>query len=436
MISYIVSIERQGTLYAAGRLEGEDASDTCFHYLPEYLNDEDARPISVSLPLQEEAFSVSQTEIFFESLLPEGFTRRSVAHWMHSDEKDYLRLLHGLGRECIGAVRISEDGEEQTAAYKEISENEIKALAAEGATKSAELVTKSHLSLAGASGKAGLYFDAKNSQWFLPGGTAPSTHIVKQSHVRLDSLVTNEQLSLLTAYRCGITVPKSFIINTGAGRDDEVLFATRRFDRMFTPGCKKVNGLPCPNRLHQEDFAQALSIPASEKYEKGLENRSESHMKRMFDLLRRYSSDPITDQLRLWDVITFNYLLGNTDAHVKNFSLLYSQDLKAIRLAPAYDILSTTVYSQSTREMAFSIGGAQSVDEISRESFRKAAREAGLGEKMALRRYDTITEKFKAALHSSARELTAAGFPMARDIEERILKTGGINSPNNRKGLL
>ena len=427
MISYIVSIERGGNLTAVGRLQGNNAADTCFYYLPEYMNDLDAMPLSVSLPLQDEPFSAKQTEVFFESLLPEGFTRRSVAHWMHSDENDYLKLLHGLGRECIGAVRISEEGEEQDASYKQISEQEIKALAAEGATKSAELVTKSHLSLAGASGKAGLYYDAEGRRWFLPGGSAPSTHIVKQSHVRLDSLVTNEQLSLLTAYRCGITVPRSFIINTGSGRDEEVLFATKRFDRVFRPGGKVVDGLPCPARLHQEDFAQALSIAPAEKYENKSDNPSGGHMKRMFDVLRKYSSDPITDQLRLWDIITFNYLLGNTDAHVKNFSLLYSPDLKAMRLAPAYDILSTTVYSQSTREMAFSIGGARSIDEVSLDSLRKAAREAGLGARMAMRRYETMAGKFKAALHKSARELNAAGFPMAADIEDRILKSGGIS---------
>ena len=62
----------------------------------------------------------------------------------------------------------------------------MKALAAEGAQKSAEIVTRSHLSLTGASGKVGLYYDTAGNQWYLPQGTAPSTHIVKQSHVRLE----------------------------------------------------------------------------------------------------------------------------------------------------------------------------------------------------------------------------------------------------------
>ena len=91
----------------------------------------------------------------------------------------------------------------------------MKELAAEGAQKSAEIVTKSHLSLTGASGKVGLYYDVVNDHWYLPQGTAPSTHIVKQSHVRLEGIVTNEQLSMMTAAKCGIDVPESFIMTWG-----------------------------------------------------------------------------------------------------------------------------------------------------------------------------------------------------------------------------
>ena len=212
-----VSIERNGTMVPVGAIIGSDPSDACFAYLPEYAQGPDAAPLSISLPLQEEPFSAKQTSQFFEGLLPEGFTRRSVAQWMHVDEEDYLSILHGLGRECLGAICITEPGEVLEASYERITEQQVKELAAEGATKSAELVTKSHLSLTGASGKVGLYYSADRDAWFLPWGTAPSTHIVKQSHVRLDGIVTNEQLALSTAARCSITIPNSFIVNTGAG---------------------------------------------------------------------------------------------------------------------------------------------------------------------------------------------------------------------------
>ena len=156
-----------------------------------------------------------------------------------------------------------------------------------------------------------------------------------------------------------------------------MLFATERFDRQFSPESKRIDGLRCPLRLHQEDFAQAMGIPASEKYEK----EPRGYLCGMFEVLRRFSADPISDQLKLWDILVFNHLIGNTDSHIKNFSLLYSPNQKTVRLAPAYDIVSTVVYPESTREMAFFIGGALLLDDLSRDSFRLAAKEVGLDRK-------------------------------------------------------
>ena len=418
---YQISIERDGRMVPVGSISGESYRTATFSYIGEYLDDRNAVPVSISLPLQRESFSAEQTRRFFEGLLPEGFTRRSVAQWLHLDENDYLSILHQLGRECLGAVRVTAEGEEQSASYEMVTEQQVKALAAEGAQKSAEIVTKSHLSLTGASGKVGLYYDEAGSRWYLPEGTAPSTHIVKQSHVRLEGIVTNEQLSMMAAAKCGIEVPQSFIIDLGSGNDSEVLYATRRYDRTFEGSVNMITGLPCPLRLHQEDFSQAMGISSADKYEK----RNAGYMRRMFEILRQYSSNPIADQQRLWDMIVFCYLLGNTDAHIKNFSLLYGKDLRSIRLAPAYDMVSTTVYESSTREMAFSIGSALSIDDITENSFIEASEEVHLGKRFAVGRYHYICNHFREALRDAAAELSEAGFSKAKEMEDRILRAGG-----------
>jgi serine/threonine-protein kinase HipA len=75
--------------------------------------------------------------------------------------------------------------------------------------------------------------------------------------------------------------------------------------------------------------------------------------------------------------------------------------------------------------MAFFIGGALLLDDLTRDSFRLAAKEVGLGERMAMRRFDALREHFRPALHAAAEELAAAGFPKALELEQRILETGG-----------
>jgi serine/threonine-protein kinase HipA len=411
-------MERDGNKIQVGSLVCETAADAVFSYDRDYLKSGDAVPISLSLPLQEEPFNAQQTRIYFEGLLPEGFTRQSVARWMHVDEQDYISILHGLGQECLGAIQIAEQDTEVESSYESLSMNQVKNLAKEGATRSAQIVTKTHLSLTGASGKVGLYYDEAGARWYLPMGNAPSTHIVKQSHVRLNGIVTNEQLSLMTAEALGISVPQSFIINTGSAKDEEILFATKRYDRIMDGAGNTISGLPCPYRLHQEDFAQALGIPSAEKYERNFRG----YMKAMFELLRTSSSNPIEDRIMLWKIIVFNYLIGNTDNHVKNYSLLYSKDMKSVRLAPAYDIVSTVIYEESTRDMAFHIGGEYCIDRMTAHTFRNAAAEVGLGEKMAMKYYEDMCNTFESALKESAYRLKQMGFQNAADIQERILR--------------
>lgn len=420
-----VQIEVKGAFKQIGEIVGTSSDDARFTYTESYLKDPESRAVSISMPLEQQSFSVESTRNFFEGLLPEGFTRRCVAEWLHRDEKDYLAILAGLGQECLGAIKIIDESRAVLPSkYKELTSEEVKKLAQEGATESAEMVTKSHLSLTGASGKVGLYYDEQKDKWYLPIGEAPSTHIVKQSHIRLKRIVANEQLCLLTAKNLGIEIPQSFIIKTESNEAEDVLFATKRYDRRMQSNGRKLNGMNIPYRLHQEDFSQALGIPASEKYEKD----GGSYLSKMFGILRDYSASPIEDQLKLWDICVFNFLIGNTDNHIKNLSLLYGKDLKTIRLAPAYDIVSTMVYESSTENMALSIGGDYSIRKITEESFAKEATKAGLGVKMAMKRLDTLRKNFVEALNTGAQVLEEQGFEGTKDIAEQIMSCGGIRN--------
>ena len=417
MRHYNVYLEKDGSQIRVGKIEGNSSEDARFSYSKEYIAQKDSKAVSISLPIQDESFSPERTKVFFDGLLPEGFMRRSIASNMHFEENDYLSILYSLGKECLGAIRVDDSDKVPESGYEAITSKQVEELAAEGTTKSTEIVIKSHLSLTGASGKVGLYYDEKEGRWYLPCGLAPSTHIVKQSHIRLDGIVTNEQLSMLTAQKCGIDIPESFIINAGNGIDSEVLFATKRYDRVIDETSPMIGKLKRPYRIHQEDFAQAMGIAPFEKYEREGQNYAE----KMFEIIRNYTSRPLEDQLRLWDRIVFNFVLGNTDAHIKNHSLIYDPDLEGRALAPAYDMISTVIYESATKDMSFNIGGIRNLDSIDEERFRSLAARVGIGEKIAMSNYHKVLDRFENALKESAKELQEIGFANAGNISERIL---------------
>ncbi len=409
-----VFIEMDGVQRYVGNIEGESFSEACFAYSKDYMDSEFGRPISVSLPFMDGEYSSKQTAQFFEGLLPEGFSRKAVADWIKTDERDYITMLAVLGRECLGAIRIVESDESMSSSYEKLSLEQVKELAAEGATKSTQMLMETHLSLTGATGKVGLYYDEGNGEWYLPKGEAPSTHIVKQSHVRFEKIVLNEQLCMLTAKKLGIDTPESFVVNAGDGQDSEVLFATKRYDRMIDGG-KKISGFRSPNRLHQEDFAQAMGISSTDKYER----EPAGYLGKMFDVIRAYCTDPLGDQLELWRRVCFNYLIGNTDCHIKNHSLLYGKDLKSIRLAPAYDIVCTRVYS-TTRQMSYYLGDEIDIDKVNRKHILAAAADAGLSERMAMKIFDEIADSIDGAVSEAAEDLLSKGLSGAEEMAHRI----------------
>lgn len=415
-----VFIEKNGTMIKTGTITGNNCSDAHFSYDEEYLLKPENKPISISLPLAKKKFTAEETKNFFDGLLPEGFTRKNIADSIHTDSEDYISILKILGQECLGAIQILDNNVKPLqSAYIELTENEVKALAEEGTKVSSNIVIESHLSLTGASGKTGMYYDEVHKKWYQPIGNAPSNYIVKQSHVRLGSIVVNEQLCLLTAKKLGLDVPESFILKASNNKTDDsnILFATKRFDRYCSRESGLLSGLKIPFRLHQEDFAQALGINSMSKYEKN----NEHYVKKMFDLIRSYSANPVEDLQKLWKNFVFNYFIGNTDNHLKNYSFVYDKDLKTMRLAPFYDILSTKIYKKSKNELSLCINGKAYLEDVTRSDFEAEAKTIGLGSKLAMNIYDDISSNFEPALKCSAKELNEIGFTDAVNIAERII---------------
>jgi len=150
-----------------------------------------------------------------------------------------------------------------------------------------------------------------------------------------------------------------------------------------------------PVRLHQEDFCQAMAIPPELKYQ----NEGGPSLKNCFELLRDISSVPILDLQNLLDAVIFNYLIGNHDAHGKNFSLLYHPD-DEIRLTPLYDLLSTAYYPQLSNKMAMKIGDEYQSMRITARHFEKLAKQAGLAVPMVIERVRYMAKKTSVAIES------------------------------------
>ena len=421
-----VNIEVKGKQTLAGYLKGNDYRDTFFFYDKKYI-EEVGKQISISLPIQQDAFSIEKTRIFFESLLPEGFSRKAVAQWIKSKEEDYIAILKALGRECLGAILITDDKEEIESSYQLLELSEIKALAEEGATKSTQMLINTHLSLTGASGKVGLYYDRECDKWYKPLGLCASTHIVKQSHVRLSQLVVNEQICQLTAKNLGINVPESFIINLGDGSDGSLLFATKRYDRVLSNKTK--DNLKVPYRLHQEDFCQALGIASGDKYE--LEN--EGRLSKIFDLIKAYSARPMDDMAELWRRIVFNVLIGNTDAHLKNYSFVYNEMLSGARLSPAYDLISTYIYNTSPK-MSMYIGRKKDIKDLSRDCFKEAAKDIGFGMKRAMEEFDRIYDLLPQALDRAGDCISKQGIKGTDEMVGRIKTIKDLTKYRSKNG--
>lgn len=318
-----------------------DGVKLSFVYDAEYLAQYLPLPLSRHLPLRPEAFPDNDTRAFFANLLPEGAIRNQVARQVGVSAENVYGLLEAIGGDCAGAisVRKPEHTQENTDSYRRIEQkvlcNELSNLPAHPFLVGEEAV---RLSLAGAQNKLPIYFDGKN--YFIPEGNFPSSHILKTAIAQLDNSVVNEAFCMNLAAKAGLPVPESNAVIIG----DQLVFMVERYDRLFEKNGK-------PERLHQEDFCQALGIPPEMKYEK----EGGPGFKECFRLVEEWSSEPLPDIQNLLNWSLFNFIVGNADAHGKNLSFLYAGG--QVRLAPFYDIICTAVYERVNNKFAMKMGG-------------------------------------------------------------------------------
>jgi serine/threonine-protein kinase HipA len=390
----------------AGRLERvpDGAGDYTFAYT------DAARPISLSLPLERGSFDAAASAPFFEGLLPEGAVREQLARQLKLAPGDTYGMLAAIGRDCAGALQILEherraqapsvdwlDAGELDELIRELPRHPLGVWAGDGAMR---------LSLAGVQQKAVLCRD-EHGRFGRPLGGMPSTHILKPERAdgEYPGLAANECFCMRLARRCELPAARVELATIA----ERPCLVVERFDRdtAATPTA----------RIHQEDLCQALGLSPSFKYQReGWRLPSYAALSRLLD---EHSAAPGADRLAGALAATFDFLVGDADAHAKNVSLVHAHD--GIRLAPLYDVVSTAAYPELDRSLALAIGDELDPDAITSIHWADLAEDFGLNARAFGRVRSRLAERTVTEARALAGEARASGWHRAS--VDAILKT-------------
>ncbi len=239
------------------------------------------------------------------------------------------------------------------------------------------------LSLAGAQSKLPVVL--ADGRVALPAPGQPTTHILKPPIGRFPHTTENEALVMTLAAAVGLPVAP---VQARTVAERPYLLVTR-YDRRFDASGPA-------HRLHQEDFCQALGIPPERKYAA----EGGPTFKTGFDLLRWATTVPAVAVLAFLDAAIFNVIVGNADAHGKNFSLLHQT--AGVTLAPFYDLLSTVAYPDLSPNFAMKIAKRATLEEIGAATWPAFAEDIGLAAPFVRRRVRELADAVVAQVPSVA----------------------------------
>lgn len=282
-------------------------------------------------------------EWFFDNLLPEGALRTALAKREALSEKDSWGLLSQYGKDTAGALSVLPDAisPNDKQEYTEIPQDQLAAMidSSKAGTPLMGQGKRPRMSLPGAQEKIALRMD-ESGTFSMPEGTSPSTHILKPESINTNYpfCPANEWFCMSLAGQTGLKAPEVHVLSVGTHR----VYVVKRFDRVLRASGEIF-------RLHQIDLCQALNVPPSKKYEDegGLTAK---------DLFKVTTACRIPAAARSTSLqwIAFNYIIGNSDAHAKNLSLMMSGYKPEI--SPAYDLVCVDAYHQD-RRLTMTIGG-------------------------------------------------------------------------------
>lgn len=345
----------------------------------------DAFPLSPSLPFEAPSgYAPGAVKRFVENLLPEGRALDISATMYHLAKSNIFGLIHALGVETSGALRfwpsnrpLPEDA--ALAPLREVSLGELdERLAQRARIPFVVWDGKPRMSVAGYQDKLLVYLDGtlgEGARMFLAEPPLASTHILKPQPLdpAMAHLVVNEHYCMTLAGRMGLPVAQVSILRAYC----PVLVVTR-FDRLkiSTPAG------PAVERLHVIDACQACDLPVSFKYER---NIGSSELVRdirdgvSFEMLFARAEQTVNKaaaRLHMLRWALFQFLIGNSDAHGKNFSFFVQG--AGLEPAPWYDLVSVVQYPGVHHEMAMAYGDVFALEEVKSFALADFAQRCGV----------------------------------------------------------
>ena len=398
-----------------------------FAYDDGWLSDDATPSLSLSLPKRSQSFPSRRCAPFFEGLLPEGSERDAVARALGVSADNAFGILAGIGGEVAGAVSLWPAGQSPpeppaagqaraSAHGRTPAPTPTQPLSDAGLIRLLETIkTRPYLangegglrlSLAGAQSK--LPVAAADGQVTLPAPGEPTTHILKPANVRFPAMTENEAFAMRLAHRMGLpAAPVEPRVANG-----QTYLLVERYDRDHKPDGSV-------RRLHQEDFCQALGIAPRLKYA----SEGGPGFSRCFDLVRRACTRPETEVRKLLDAAVYQVLVGNADAHGKNYSLVRRGPGfgNVVELAPLYDVLCTVAYPGLSPKLAMRIGGRATLEEMQPADWDRFAERCGLGSAVR-RRVAELCDSAARHCDEVARQLAAPGLDHAalHDLADRV----------------
>jgi serine/threonine-protein kinase HipA len=362
--------------------------------------------LCLSLPLRDEPYPQGVVRAFLDGLLPEGAARRTVARDFGVRENDTFGLIQALGRDSAGALVIQPvddptPAQPTTRTAEPLSDENIADLVANLRSAPLGAGGRVRISLAGVQEKL-LLTRMPDGAWGRPVDNTPSTHILKPEIAAFPNAVENEAFCMRVAQHLGLDVAP--VETTEVLR--RKLIVIERYDRVVLDDGSV-------ERLHQEDFCQATGMPPDRKYE---EDGGPS-LRRIAGIVQAVASRESVETLLR--AVTLNVLIGNGDAHAKNFSLLH-EGSGGLRLAPLYDLMSTLWYGDD--RLAMYIDDVRRTNRVTGARLINEATRWGLTRRRAAEIIGEVLDRTPSAVAAASTETAGLPSELSKLVKSQVVQ--------------